>query len=128
MLMSEHWSKIYVRHVIAEMKTTKTGLARMIGKASTTISRPLADDEYPYNFGRDTLDRIAAATGILYGPFQGDEPMDGEGEVTGQNVEDRVNNLPQPYRGDVLRYIAEREILAGLGKPERPHGKPEEGP
>ncbi|WP_313349818.1 XRE family transcriptional regulator [Paracoccus sp. (in: a-proteobacteria)] len=81
--MSEHWSKLYVRHVIAERGITASALAKLAKVSSTTLTRPLNSPQHKHNFGRDTLDKIANATGIPYGPFQGDEPMDGEDPKAG---------------------------------------------
>lgn len=69
--MSEHWSLRYARHAIEQLKTSPSGLAERIGVSSTTLTRPLNSKDHKHVLGRQTLDKIAAATGIPYGPFQG---------------------------------------------------------
>lgn len=70
--MTEHWSLRYARHAIEQLKTSPSGLAEKIGVSSTTLTRPLNSKDHKHVLGRQTLDKIAAATGISYGPFQGD--------------------------------------------------------
>lgn len=76
--MTEHWSKTYIRHVLAARDMKPSALAKLAGLSSTTLTRPLNNKQHKHNFGRETLDKIAAVTGVPYAPFQGDEPMDGE--------------------------------------------------
>jgi transcriptional regulator with XRE-family HTH domain len=67
----------YVRHVLATMRISATGLARRSGVASTTLTRALNDPDHKFALSMSTIQKIASSTGISPAPFFGiDEAQD----------------------------------------------------
>lgn len=63
----------YLRHVMREKNLTATALAKIAGVSSSTITRPLSQgDDYEFKISRQTLEKVAASTGI---PFSDTTPV-----------------------------------------------------
>lgn len=59
----------YLRFVLKELKLSPTGLAKMAGISSTTLTRFLNSDEHKFTLSTKTMQKIAEATGINPAPF-----------------------------------------------------------
>lgn len=63
------WAIDYMLHVLEARNWSPNRLASEAGVASTTISRPLKEPEYPHKLNRTTIAKIHAASGIDPAPF-----------------------------------------------------------
>lgn len=59
----------YLRAVLDETQLTPTGLAKLAGISSTTITRPLHDPDHKFTLSATTLEKIARATGVNFSSF-----------------------------------------------------------
>lgn len=56
----------YLRRVMERTGLAPTALAQAAGVASTTLTRPLNDPDYPFEISNRTIKKVEAATGIPY--------------------------------------------------------------
>lgn len=63
------WAINYMKHVLEAKDWSANRLASEAGVASTTISRPLKEPDYPHKLNRTTIAKIHAASGIDPAPF-----------------------------------------------------------
>lgn len=110
--MTEHWSLQYVRAVCDQIDARPSALAGMIGVSSTTLTRPLNNPDHKHKLGRDTLDKIAAKTGISYEPFRANSSRDtSDLDINRHEFEERLSKLSPARRLAVLQYLADQEAL-----------------
>ncbi len=62
-------AKTYVRYVLDELKLKPSGLAKMAGLATTTLTRALNDPTHKYTLSMSTLAKIYKASGVNFNPF-----------------------------------------------------------
>lgn len=63
----------YLRRVMERTGLAPTALAQAAGVASTTLTRPLNDPDYPFEISNRTIKKVEAATGIPYADHSSDQ-------------------------------------------------------
>lgn len=62
--MSDHWTILFLKHVLESTGMTASGLAKAAGVSSTTLTRPLNSADHQFDLSAKTVEKIAQTTGI----------------------------------------------------------------
>ena len=60
----------YLKYVIQKTGLTASAIAKKAGLSSTTLTRPLSNEDYNFELSTRTLRKIEEATGVSYAGFQ----------------------------------------------------------
>lgn len=94
----------YLRHVLAEVRLSAGGLAKLAGVAGSTLTRRLNEAEYKFVLSMPTIKKIEDASGISYARFVAGVLPPADDRPTAS--EDRPHT-----RGQIVRSVTPNAIL-----------------
>ena len=68
-IVLQDWAISYIKHVLEKTGWSATRLAQAAKISSSTITRPLATDDWPHKISRNTIAKIWKVSGIDPEPF-----------------------------------------------------------